>query len=145
MPSAYTITFETSGETTAAPEVVDGLYRDATTWSAWDPGMECVEFDGPFEAGMTGRFTPVGGEPFPYTMVFAEPGRGHVDEFPLDGAVLQVSHRLEPLAGGGTRIVHGASLSGPKALEIAPGLMPDVCDEMPETVARLAQVAESRS
>jgi hypothetical protein len=105
---------------------------------------EKVEFHGPFEAGMTGTFTPVGGEPFPYTMVAAEPGRGHVDEFPLDGAVLRVSHRLEPLAGGGTRIVHGAELRGPKALEIAPGLMPDVCDEMPQTVALLAQVAESR-
>jgi hypothetical protein len=142
---AYEITYETSGETTASPEVVDGLYRDAASWTEWDPGAERVEFHGPFAAGMRGTFTPVGGEPFAYVVAFAEPGRGHVDEFPLDGAVLRVSHRLEPLAGGGTRIVHGASLSGPKALEIAPELMPNVCDEMPDTVASLARVAESRS
>jgi hypothetical protein len=142
---AYTITYETSGETTASPEVVDGLYRDAASWAEWDPGAEKVEFHGPFAVGMRGTFTPVGGEPFPYVVAFAEAGRGHVDEFPLDGATLRVSHRLEPLADGGTRIVHGASLSGPKALEIAPELMPNVCDEMPVTVASLARVAEARS
>jgi hypothetical protein len=142
---ACTITYETSGETTASPEVVDGLYREAASWTEWDPGAERVEFHGPFGVGMAGTFTPKGGEPFPYTMVAAEPGRGHVDEFPLDGATLRVSHRLEPRPGGGTRIVHGAELSGPKALEIAPELMPNVCDEMPGTVASIARVAEARS
>jgi hypothetical protein len=142
---AYTITYETSIESSAAPEAIDALYRDPASWSAWDPGMEKVEFHGPFEAGMRGTFTPVGGEPFDYVVVAAEPGRGHVDEFPLDGAVLRVHHLLEPLAGGGTRIVHRAELAGPEALAIAPGLMPDVCDEMPDTVASLARVAEARA
>lgn len=142
---AYTITYETTGETTASAEAVDALYRDASSWSEWDPGMERVEFHGPFEAGMTGTFTPVGGEPFPYTLAWAEPGRGHIDEFPLEGAVLRISHLVEPLLDGGARITHRAELSGPAALDIAPGLMPDVCDEMPQTVAMLAQVAESRA
>src|SRR4051794_34328715 len=142
---SYTITYETSVDSSAAPEVVDGLYRDAASWAEWDPGAEKVEFHGNFAAGMRGTFTPVGGEPFPYVVAWAEPGRGHVDEFALDGAVLRVHHVLEPLAGGGTRITHRAELTGPRALTVGPELMPEVCDEMPETVASLARIAEARA
>src|ERR1700742_4102826 len=101
---SYSITYETSLDSTAAPEAIDALYRDPASWTEWDAGMEEVAFHGPFAAGMRGTFTPKGGEPFDYVGASAQPGRGHVDEFPLEGAVLRVHHVLEPLAGGGTRI-----------------------------------------
>src|SRR3954452_4513772 len=117
---AYLITYETSRDTAASAEAVDALYRDASSWPQWDPGADAVAFDGPFAAGTSGTFPPKGGEPFPYTIIEATPGRGHVDEFGFDDAVLRIHHRVAPRAGGGATITHRAELSGPAALALAP-------------------------
>jgi len=136
--------YKYSLEADVAPEAVYALYRDVTTWTSWDPGVEAIALDGPFEAGATGTFTPTGAGPLPFTILSAQSGRGFVDEFPLPGATLRGTHVLTLLDGGRTRITHRMELDGPAAAELAPTFMPGVTDDIPLTVANLARQAETR-
>ncbi|RKS77803.1 polyketide cyclase/dehydrase/lipid transport protein [Motilibacter peucedani] len=128
-------------DTTADAAAVWALYADPASWPSWDGGCERQELDGPLAAGTTGRFTPAGGEPLPFTVTWAQPGAGFTDEFELPGAVLRGTHTLTPLADGGTRITHRMELTGPAADELAQHIWAGITDDIPLTVAALARAA----
>ncbi|RZS89568.1 uncharacterized protein YndB with AHSA1/START domain [Motilibacter rhizosphaerae] len=138
-------TYEHSLDAACSADAVWALYADPESWTEWDGGVDRQEFDGPLATGTTGRFTPSGADPLPFTIEHAEPGRGFTDVFELPGATLRGTHTLTPLPEGGTRITHRVELSGPAADELAPVLMPDITDGVPETVAALARLAADRS
>jgi len=137
--------YEHSLESDVSAEAVWALYADPSTWPSWDAGVERMELDGPLAAGTTGRFTPTGGDPLPFTVVYAEPGRGFTDEFAFPGAVLRGTHTLTPLPDGRTRITHRMELTGDRAEQMAPELMPGLTDDIPLTVAALAASAQDAS
>lgn len=132
-------THEHAVETTASPAAVFARYADVATWPAWDRGMELVELDGPFATGSAGRMRPAGFETLPFTLAWVEDGVGFTDETPFMGHVLRFVHRLEPLAAGGTRVVHRVEIEGPAAGEIGPNVVSD----MPEAMAGLVAAAEA--
>jgi hypothetical protein len=132
--------FEHSIETTAAPDAIWALYADVTSWLVWDPGLAAVEVDGPFAAGTTGRITPQGVDTVPFTITWAEPGRGFADETPAMGHVLRFTHEISALGDGGARVTHRVEIEGPAADELGP----NVTSDTPEAMARLVAMAERR-
>ena len=86
------------------------------------------------------KFT--GQDPLPYRLIKVEPQREFVDETPVAGLVVRVSHRLEPLPGGGLRITYAAQIDGPagQAARIGPMITAD----FPQTVAALIALAAGR-
>jgi hypothetical protein len=126
-------------ETTAPSTAVFARYADVASWPAWDSGMEVVELDGPFATGSTGRMRPAGLETLPFTLTWVEGGVGFTDETPFMGHVLRFVHLLDPMAGGGTRVVHRVEIEGPAAGEIGPNVVSD----MPEAMAGLVAAAEA--
>jgi hypothetical protein len=133
--------YEHSLETSASPERLWALYADVPAWTAWDRGLDRVEIDGPLAAGSTGRITPSGMEVLPFTVTWAEEGRGFTDETPAMGHVLRFTHLLDALPGGGTRVTHRVEVEGPAADEIGP----NVTGDTPAAVAQLVAMAEGRT
>jgi hypothetical protein len=131
-------TFEHSVETTASPEAVWALYADVTAWLTWDHGLDAVEIDGSLVAGATGRITPSGMDTLPFTVTWAEPGRGFSDETPAMGHVLRFFHEIDNLPGGRTRVTHRVEIEGPAADEMGP----NVTGDTPEAMAVLVALAE---
>ena len=131
-------TYEHSVETIATPDAVWALYEDVAAWLSWDHGLEAVELDGPFEAGTSGRISPAGMGTLPFTITWAEAGRGFTDETPAMGHVLRFGHEIEPLPGGGSRVTHRVEIEGPAADEMGP----NVTGDTPEAVAALVALAE---
>jgi len=131
-------TFEHSAQTSAGPDAVWALYADVAAWLTWDHGLEAVELDGPFTAGTTGRITPHGMDTLPFTITWAEPGRGFSDETPAMGHVLRFIHEIQAMPGGGARVTHRVEVEGPAADEMGP----NVTGDTPEAVAALVAMAE---
>jgi hypothetical protein len=131
-------TFEHAVETTASPDAIWALYADIAAWLNWDHGLEAATLDGPFTAGTTGRITPHGMGTLPFTITWAEPGRGFADETPAMGHVLRFIHEIEALPGGGARVTHRVEIEGPAADEMGP----NVTGDTPEAVAALVALAE---
>ena len=131
-------TTEHTVETPASADAVYALYADVAGWPAWDESVDLAELDGPFAAGTTGRLRPAGLETLPFTLVWAEVGRGFTDETPFMGHLLRFVHLLEAAAGGGTRITHRVEIDGPAAAEMGP----NVASDLPEAMAALVAAAE---
>ena len=51
-------------------------------------------------------------------------------------------HRLEPAAGGRTRIIYRTEITGPAADQAGPELGPAITADFPEVLASLAKLAE---
>jgi|SRR6187401_166210 hypothetical protein len=141
MTSSYTYTH--SVETDVRPEVIWALYEDVTTWPSWDAQAERITRDGPFQAGTTGTMKFAGQDPLDYRLRKVEPLREFVDETPVGPLVVRVSHLLEPLSDGRTRLTYSAEIEGPQ--DEAQQVGPMITADFPETIASLIAVAKERS
>jgi hypothetical protein len=141
MTSSYTYTH--SLDTDVRPEAICALYEDVTTWPSWDAQAERVIRDGPFQTGTTGTMKFVGQEPLTYGLKKVEPLREFVDETPVGPFVVRVSHLLEPLPDGRTRLTYSAEIDGPESEAQQVG--PMITGDFPETMASLIALAKERS
>ena len=141
MTSSYTYTH--SVETDVRPDAIWALYEDVTTWPSWDSQAERVIRDGPFRAGTTGTMKFAGQEPLAYRLKKVEPLHEFVDETPVGPLVVRVSHRLEPLTDGRTRLTYSAEIDGPE--DEAQQVGPMITGDFPETMASLIALAKERS
>jgi uncharacterized protein YndB with AHSA1/START domain len=134
--------YEHSAETTAALEEVWRLWSDMAAWPQWNDGIEKIEIDGPFAVGTTFTMTPPAGEPIRMRLTEIIPGELFADE--MDGGDFEVRtvHRLEPTAGGRTRIIYRTEISGPAAGQVGPQLGPAITADFPDVLAALAKLAE---
>jgi len=132
-------THEESIETSAGAERIWGLFEDVARWKDWNAGIERIELHGPFVVGTTFTMQPPGQETFTSTLVEVEPGRSFTDKTVVDETVVLVSHKLEPLPSGRTRITYATSISGPDAAQIGPM----VTQDFPEVLAALKTLAEA--
>jgi Polyketide cyclase / dehydrase and lipid transport len=132
-----------TAQTEVAPEAIWALYEDVTTWPSWDAQAEQVTRDGPFQAGTTGTMKFVDQDPLAYRLVKVEPLREFVDETPVGPIVVRVSHLLEPLPDGGSRITYAAEIDGPE--DEARQIGPMITADFPETMASLIALANERS
>ncbi len=124
--------------TTAAPEAVWRLFEDVPGWKAWNAGIERIELQGDFASGTRFLMQPPGMAPFTSTLLDVRHGHGFTDETILDGTAIVVSHELQALPDGGTRITYRTRASGPAAAEIGPLASAD----FPAVLAALKALAE---
>jgi Polyketide cyclase / dehydrase and lipid transport len=119
------------------------LYEEVASWPEWDAQAEWVTRDGPFEPGTTGSMKFKGQEPLRYRLAKVDPKREFVDETPVGGLVVRVSHLLEPLPFGRVRVTYAAEIEGPE--EQAKAIGPLITADFPDTMAALVALAQERS
>ena len=140
--------YEYSLETSADRGALWRHWADMAAWPQWNDGIETIDVDGPFAVGTTFTMTPPGisgsGAPEPIRMrlVEIEPGTSFTDEMDAGDFVVRTEHRLEPAAGGLTRIVYRTQITGEAAGHVGPELGPQITADFPEVVAALAGRAE---
>lgn len=137
--------YEYTLETTASPESIYQLYQDVHTWPTWDEGIESIEFSGPFAVGAKGKIKVVGQQPLDFRLTEVRPNRGFADETPLPdlGITVIFNHTLTLLEKGRTLILHQVKIIGPAAEELGPQIGPAITADLPEAVAKLAQLAQA--
>lgn len=133
--------FQHSVETEKSPAALWRLYSDVSTWPMWDPTIEQVELEGPFVAGATGRMKPVGQDAMAFSITRCVPGEGFDSESALGPVTVRFQHDLEPLPSGGTRLVHGVTISGPAADQMGPQVGPMITADIPGAMMKLVELA----
>jgi uncharacterized protein YndB with AHSA1/START domain len=134
--------YEYSHQTSASPEALWRHWADMAAWPQWNDGIEAIDVDGPFAVGTTFTMTPPGDEPITMRLVEIEPGTSFTDEMDAGDFVVRTEHRLEPAAGGLTRIVYRTQITGEAAGQVGPELGPQITADFPQVVAALAGRAE---
>ena len=124
--------------TSASPQALWRLFEDVAGWTRWNAGIERIALHGPFAAGSTFDMQPPGMEAFTSTLRDVRPNAGFVDETVLDGTRFLVSHELQPLPSGGTRVTYAIRVEGPEAATLGPLVTAD----FPEVLAALKAQAE---
>ena len=99
---------------TASPQALWRLFEDVAGWTNWNPGI----------ASSAPRDV--------------RPDACLVDETLLDGTRFLVSHELQPLPAGGTRVTYAIQVEGPDAGTLGPLVTAD----FPEVLAALRALAE---
>lgn len=133
-------TFEHSGTiTSAAPaSAVWALWSDTTTWPDWDPSVEAVTLDGPFEVGTTGTMTLAGPFDVPVSLEIVEPGTRYLDQLTMGELVIRIDHVVFD-RDNGCEVTVSTTITGPGA----EGIGPMVTAEAPQAMARLVERAEA--
>ncbi len=133
---------EHTAETATSPEAIWRVLADLDQWATWDTSMEWVRLQGPFQAGSEVVMKPKGQEPITSVIVEATENRVYADRTSMGDVTLQFSHTLEPLASGGTRVIHRLEITGPAADQVGPELGPAITEDFPEAMdALLARAA----
>jgi uncharacterized protein YndB with AHSA1/START domain len=128
----------TSIVTTASPQALWRLFEDVAGWTRWNAGIERIALNGPFATGSTFVMQPPGMQAFTSTLREVRPGAGFVDETVLEDTRFLVSHELQALPSGGTRVVYAIRVEGPEAATLGPLVTAD----FPEVLAALKALAE---
>jgi len=131
-------TDSTSIATTASPQALWRLFEDVAGWTKWNAGIERIALNGPFASGSTLAMKPPGMDAFHSTLRDVRPHEGFVDETVLEDTRFLVSHELQPLPGGGTRVTYAIRVEGPEARTLGPLVTAD----FPEVLAALKALAE---
>ena len=131
-------THSTSIATNATPEAVWRLFEDVAGWTDWNAGIERITLHGPFASGSTFDMKAPGMDAFRSTLRDVRPHAGFVDETVLEGTRFLVSHELQRLASGGTRVTYAIKVEGPEAATLGPLVTAD----FPEVLAALKALAE---
>jgi Polyketide cyclase / dehydrase and lipid transport len=124
--------------TIASPRTLWRLFEDVAGWTNWNAGIERIVLHGPFAAGSTFEMQAPGMDAFTSTLRDVRPDAGFVDETILDGTHFLVSHELQPLSAGGTRVTYAIRVEGPEAATLGPLVTAD----FPEVLAALKALAE---
>jgi len=124
--------------TTASPQALWRLFEDVAGWTRWNAGIERIALNGPFATGSTFDMQPPGMEAFRSTLREVKTNAGFVDETVLEDTRFLVSHELQPLPAGGTRVVYAIRVEGPEAATLGPLVTAD----FPEVLAALKALAE---
>jgi hypothetical protein len=133
---------EQSIETTASPQAIWNLWADVRGWPDWIADIERIELSGPFAPGATILMTPAGQEPVELRIAEAVELESFVDEADLGEVVVRTTHRVDPLAGGRSRVTYRMEIDGPAADSVGSELGPRISGDFPQTLAALVEHAE---
>jgi hypothetical protein len=136
-------TTEHTIETSAAPEAIWRLWADIPGWPAWNGDIGHIELHGPFAAGSRFVMTPVGDEPIELRITEAVEPKLFVDEADLGEIVVRTTHCIEPLHAERARVTYRMEITGPAADTLGPEIGPQISADFPQTLAALAERAES--
>jgi len=136
-------TKEYRAESTASAATLFAILADVASWPEWNAGVRRVKLNGPFAAGTTATMVLPDRTALSFRLMWVEGDRGFEDEteVPDVGVLVRVSHLLESLEGGGTRITYRCSVEGPS--DVGAEVGPAVSADFPDVIAALAALAES--
>ena len=124
--------------TSAGAEAVWALWSDPSTWAAWDPAVEGVRLEGPFEAGAVGTMTLTGGIEAEVTLEVVEPGARYLDRLTLGDLTIRIDHVVRD-TDEGAEITVTTVVTGPGAEDVGPMVVADA----PKALAALVAGAEA--
>jgi hypothetical protein len=111
--------------TSAAPAAVWALWSDTTTWPDWDPAVQEVTLDGPFEEGTTGTMVLTGPIEVPLRLEVVVPGSRYLDQLTMGELVIRIDHVVRPTDDGGSEVTVATTIEGPGADDIGPMVTAD--------------------
>jgi uncharacterized protein YndB with AHSA1/START domain len=125
--------FECEATFHAEPAKVWAVWTDVARWPEWDVSKEMARLDGPFQAGACGWAKQRGNLGGSFTITKVEDGRRFVSECPVPLGKVIFDHMLEPVAGGGVRVIKRVEVqggSGPLMRLLAPRMRRDVTQSL---------------
>jgi hypothetical protein len=125
-------------EINASAEAIWALFEDVSGWTKWNPGIEKIEINGPFEAGAQLTMTLPGGQPLVTRLLEVRENVGFVDETRVGAVRVFVEHRIEALDAGRCRVVFSTQAFGPDCHET--GAAASI--NFPEVFKNLSAMAE---
>ncbi len=119
------------------------VWADVPNWPQWDTAAAWVRPDapGPMAAGQRYTIQPRQGFKAHGTITAAEPGRRFADVTPLFLCRLGFDHTVTDLPGGGVRLTHRVTLSGPLTFAFRPLLGRRIAAGIPGVMANLLALA----
>ena len=133
--------FECEATFQAEPAEVWAVWTDVARWPEWDVSKEMARLDGPFQAGACGWAKQRGNLGGSFTITKVEDGRRFVSECPVPLGKVIFDHMLEPVAGGGVRVIKRAEVQGgsrPLMRLLAPRMRRDVTESLAALQRRLS-------
>lgn len=130
--------------TSASPEVIFAIYADVAKWNTWDPDTKSASINGDFKSGSTGILAPTKGNPIKITFTEVIANRSFTCIGGIPGFQMTFEHELQS-QGTNTEIIHRVQFKGILAWLFKPLLGPQINKGLPVTLARLRDLAESRS
>ncbi|MEP7055078.1 MAG: SRPBCC family protein [Actinomycetota bacterium] len=134
--------FEHTENTTATAQQIWTLYADPARWHEWDEGITHVSLEGPFAPGTTGRIKPKGGPSLRFVLAEVTPGKSFTDATTLPLARVRFAHHIAATPTGNA-VTQRVWFTGPLAAMFARWMGRSMVADMPATMRRLLQVAES--
>ena len=136
--------YGTSVETMASADRVWKIWSDMSTWGDWNPNVSTMEWQGGFAQGTEGVMNTRAGQHHKMKLAEVQPGRFFALETRVvPGTMFRFNCRVDPAAGGGTRLSQMVEVKGPLG-PILQGMMgPQVSKEFPTLLANLARKAEA--
>jgi uncharacterized protein YndB with AHSA1/START domain len=134
--------YEHSVDSGAGAPAIWAVWADVPGWPGWNAGVEKIEIDGPFAPGTRFRMAAPGEETIEMQLADVVQHELFTDVMDAGDFVVTTVHRLEPLTGGGTRVVYRTEITGPAAAEVGPQLGPAITADFPDVLAALVRRAE---
>lgn len=134
-----------TAETDLAPGRIWGALRALETGEVPMASGDQREAKGAFEVGGTIVSTPSGIAPLQSTITELDPDRVLAVQTDFHGMVLLLRHVLTPTDSGGTRIARQLEISGPAAEEQGPLAGPRICEDYPQALQEIIDVARARA
>jgi len=136
--------YGTSVETSAAPEKVWRIWSDMSTWGEWNPNVETMDWSGGFVSGSTGVMNTKAGQHHKMQLVDVQAGRSFaLVTSVVPGTKFRFNCRIEPAAGGKTKVGQTVEVGGPLGPVLAGMMGPQVSKEFGTLLSNLARKAES--
>ena len=120
----------------------DFAFAYMTEVANWDDPPASFELDGSFSAGARGTTRVPGQDPLSWTVREVTPPESYVIAGTLDGAVMCVTWRFDPLPGGATRLTQRLALEGEKAAGYAAPMEAALAPNLAPGMARIAAAME---
>ena len=135
-----------SGTTTASPEAIWELWANVEDRDRWDEGLEWARVDGEFALGATGEIKLNDLPVREFEVVSYTHEAAYTDRFFLPlGTHMDWRHTITELGDGQRQVTFDVETRGPNSLMIALIARSILEDELDTTVARLIELAESRT
>ena len=135
-------TYSHSIKTRASKTSIWALWSNPSSWSRWDPALEEVKLDGPFEPGTSGTMSVKNQGTLTFTLTDVRPFESFSDESEIPGALIRFSHHIQ--TDGSTQIItHSVEIDGPR--DVTQAIGEKISQDIPETMNRLTKLAEQES